>query len=300
MVPKMEEKELENYRKAGKIASEVREWSRELVKPGAKALDIAEKVEAKIFELGGQLAFPVNVCINDVTAHYSPKFNDETALQKTDLVSIDMGVHLDGYIADTAYSVDLSKKHGKLIKADEEALAAAIEIVKPGVLVAEIGKAIYEVITSAGYRPIENLTGHEMKQYELHAGLSIPSIEVPHKLKVEEGMVLAIEPFATDGLGRVIESKQAEIFSLMIPRPTRNRDARTVIEDVTPRKGLPFAERWLTKKIPPLRLDLAMRDLLANGTLRAYPTLHEKEKGVVSQFEHTVIVTADGCEVTTK
>jgi methionyl aminopeptidase len=296
----MDEKELENYRKAGKIASEVREWSRELVKGGAKALDIAEKTEAKILEMGGMIAFPVNVCINDVTAHYTPKFNDLTQLEKTDLVSVDLGVHIDGYIADTAYSVDLSRKNAKLIKADQDALAAAIELVKPGALVADIGKAVYEVITAAGYKPIENLAGHEMKQYELHAGLSIPNIEVPHKLKIEEGMALAIEPFATDGFGKVIESKQAEIFSLLIPRPTRNRDARTVVEEVAPRQGLPFAERWMTKKIPPLRLDLAMRDLLANGTLRAYPTLHEKEKGIVSQFEHTVIVTADGCEVTTK
>ena len=296
----MDDKELENYRKAGKIASEVREWSHELVKPGAKALDIAEKVEAKILEMGALIAFPVNVCINDVTAHYTPRFNDETRLEKTDLVSVDLGAHIDGYIADTAYSVDLSKKYAKLIKADQEALSAAIELVKPGTLVADLGKAVYETITAAGYKPIENLAGHEMKQYELHAGLSIPNISVPYKLKLEEGMVLAIEPFATDGAGRVIESKQAEIFSLMIPRPTRNRDARTVVEEVTERKGLPFAERWMTKKIPPLRLDLAMRDLLSNGTLRAYPTLHEKEKGVVSQFEHTVIVTADGCEVTTK
>ncbi len=296
----MDEKELENYRKAGKIASNVREWSRELVSPGAKALDIAEKIEAKILEMGGMIAFPVNVCINDVTAHYSPKYNDETRLEKTDLVSVDLGVHIDGYIADTAYSVDLSRKNAKLIKADQEALSAAIELVKPGALVADIGKAVYEIITAAGYKPIENLAGHEMKQYELHAGLSIPNIQVPHKLEIEEGMALAIEPFATDGFGKVIESKQAEIFSLLIPKPTRNRDARTVIAEIAPRQGLPFAERWMTKKIPPLRLDLAMRDLLSNGTLRAYPTLHEKEKGVVSQFEHTVIVTADGCEVTTK
>jgi methionyl aminopeptidase len=296
----MEETELENYRKAGKIASEAREWSRELVKPGAKALDIAEKLEARITGNGGLLAFPVNVCINDVTAHYSPKFNDETTLEKTDLVSVDLGVHIDGYIADTAYTVDLSRKHGALIKADQEALEAAIELVKPGALVSDIGKAVYDTITGAGYKPIENLTGHEMKQYELHAGLSIPSIAVPHKIKVEEGMVLAIEPFATDGYGRVIESKYAEIFSLMLSRPTRNRDARTVVEEMAPRQGLPFAERWLTKKIPPLRLDLAMRELLNNGSIRGYPALHEKEKGIVSQFEHTVLVTADGCEVTTR
>jgi len=296
----MDEKEVENYRVAGRIASEVREWSREFVVPGAKALDIAKTIESRIIEKGGAIAFPVNVCINDVTAHYTPKYNDGTMLGKSDLVSVDIGVHVDGYIADTAYTVDLSKKYASLIKADREALDAAIGLVKAGALVSDIGKAVYEAVTSAGYKPVENLTGHEMKQYELHAGLSIPSIAVPHKIRLEEGMALAIEPFATDGYGRVIESKHAEIFSLLSPRPNRNRDARAVVEEVSPRRGLPFAERWLAEKIPPLRLDLAMRELLGNGSIRGYPTLREVDGGMVSQFEHTVLVTGDGCEVTTK
>jgi methionyl aminopeptidase len=296
----MEPKELESYRKAGKIASEVREWSRELVKSEAKILDIAEKVEAKIKELGGEIAFPVNVCINDVTAHYTPKYDDETKLLKTDVVSVDLGVHIDGYIADTAYTIDLSKKYKDMLKANSEALDAALELIKPGALVSEIGKTVYTILADAGYKPIENLTGHEVKQYSLHAGMSIPNIEVPYKWKLEEGMVLAIEPFATDGYGRVIESKHSEIFSLVEPRPTRNRDAREIIAEVIDRESLPFAERWIAKKMSPLKLSAAMRDLLGSGTLRAYPTLHEKERGVVSQFEHTVIVTADGGEVTTK
>jgi len=296
----MEPKDIECYRKAGKIASEVREWSKELVKSNAKALDIAEKIEARIKYAGGGIAFPVNVCINDVTAHYTPKYNDELKLAKEDVVSVDVGVHIDGFIADTAYTMDLSKKYKDMLAANQEALDRAIELVKPGALVSEIGKAVHETLTSAGFKPIENLTGHEVKQYDLHAGLSIPNIPVPHKLRIEEGMALAIEPFATDGYGRVIETKHAEIFTLLEPKPTRNRDARAIIEEVAERQGLPFAERWLAKKIPPLRLDLAMRDLLGNGTLKAYATLHEKEKGIVSQFEHTVIVTTDGCEVTTK
>ena len=296
----MEQKELEAYRKAGKIASEVREWSRELVKADAKILDVAEKVEARIIGLGGGLAFPVNVCINDVTAHYTPKYNDETRIVKTDVVSVDLGVHVDGYIADTAYTVDLSGKYGKMLSANQEALENAISLIKPGALVSEIGKSVHETLRAAGYKPIENLTGHEVKEYDLHAGISIPNIEVPYKWKLEEGMALAIEPFATDGFGRVVESKQAEIFSFLESRPTRNRDARNIIQEVAERKSLPFAERWLAKKIPPLRLGLAMRELVSNGTLKAYPILHEKEKGVVSQFEHTVIVTKDGCEVTTR
>jgi len=296
----MEQKELDAYRKAGKIASEVREWSREIVSPDAKVLDVAEKIEAKIREMGAEIAFPVNVCINDVTAHYTPKYNDETRISKTDVVSIDIGAHVDGYIADTAYTLDFSGKYEDMLKANQEALVGAIALIRPGALVTEIGKSVHATLKAAGYKPIENLTGHEVKQYDLHAGLAIPNIEVPHKLRIQEGMALAIEPFATDGYGRVIESKHAEIFSLQEPRPTRNKDARSIISQVADRQSLPFAERWYAKTIPPLRLDLAMRELVSNGTLRAYPILHEKEKGIVSQFEHTVIVTKDGCEVTTK
>lgn len=296
----MEPEELESYRRAGKMASEVREWTKDLVKNGASILEIAEKTEARIKELGGEIAFPVNVCINDVTAHYTPKHNDETLLSKEDVVSIDLGVHVDGYIADTAYTVDLSGNYPNLISANKEALEKAIKLARPKAKVSDIGEAVQGVLSSAGYKPIENLTGHEIKQYDLHAGLSIPSIKVPYDWEIEEGMVLAIEPFATDGYGRVIESRNSEIFSLQQPKPTRNRDARDILAQVMERQSLPFAQRWLAEKISPLKLDLALRELLRNGSIKAYPVLHEKEKGVVSQFEHTVIVTADGCEVTTR
>jgi methionyl aminopeptidase len=296
----MEKKELEAYRKAGKIASEVREKSRELVKANAKLLTLAEKIEKMITDAGGMLAFPVNLCVNDITAHYTPKLDDESVLTKDDLVSVDLGVHIDGYIADTAYTIDLSKKYKDLVKANQEALDNALDLMKPGMEISNIGKTVQDTIKAAGFKPIENLTGHQMEQYTLHAGLAIPNIEVPYSRRIEEGMVFAVEPFATNGYGRVVESRNSEIFSLLEPKPTRNRDARDIISKVEDRESLPFAERWVAKKIPPLRMSLAMRELVSNGSLRAYPTLHEKEKGVVSQFEHTVIITKDGCEVTTK
>lgn len=296
----MDDKELKSYKEAGKISSEVREWSRTLVKEGANILEIAEKIEARIKEKGGELAFPVNICINDITAHYTPSFQDKTLIDANDVISIDLGVHVDGFIADTAYTVDLSGNHGKLLETNELALKNAISLIKPGTSVSDIGATVQKTITDAGYKPIENLTGHEVKQYDLHAGLSIPNIKVPYDWEVEEGMVLALEPFATDGYGRVIESKKAEIFSLLEERPTRLREARTLLKEIGPRKELPFAERWFTKKISPLRLSLALRNLVQDGILKAYPVLHEKEKGIVSQFEHTVIVTEKGCEITTE
>ncbi len=296
----MEDTELKSYRSAGKIAAKVREWSKSLIKENAKIREIAEKIEGKILESGGEIAFPVNICINDITAHYTPKWNDSTILTGRDVISVDIGVHIDGFIADTAYTIDLSGDYGRMRGVNEKALETAISIIKPEISVAEIGKEVQRIIKDAGFKPIENLTGHEVKQYDLHAGISIPSIEVPYNWKIKEGMVLAIEPFVTNGYGRVIESKQAEIFSLEKIKPTRMQESRLILNEIEKRRKLPFAERWFAKKINPLKLDLVFRELLSNKILKAYPVLHEKEKGIVSQFEHTVIVTKDGCEVITK
>jgi methionyl aminopeptidase len=296
----MDEKELAAYRKAGKIAKDVREWSRRLVKPGAKLLDVADAIEKKIATEGGGVAFPLNICVNDITAHYTPKYNDETVVGEKDVVSVDLGVHMDGFIADTAYTIDFGGKHGRMLTANELALDKAIELVKPGAGVREFGKTVQETLKKAGYKPIENLTGHEVKQYNLHAGLSIPNIPVPYDWKLKEGMVLAIEPFATDGLGSVVESRQAEIYSKAAHKPTRVSEARKFSELVEDRGMLPFAGRWYAKEIGILKLNLALRELLSKGVFKAYPTLHEKGGGVVSQFEHTIIVTKDGGEVITR
>jgi len=291
--------EFEKYKKAGKIASEIREWSKGLIKPGAKALDIAESIEKRILD-NAEIAFPLNISLNDNAAHYTPSYNDTLTLNEEDLVTIDMGVHVDGYIADTAYTIDLSGKNEKLVEASKEGLRIAIETIKPGISVSKVGEAIEKTIKSYGFKPIENLTGHELKPYVLHAGLAIPNIKVPYDWKVEEGMALAIEPFATDGSGRVIESKNAEIFSFLAQKPTRMREGKILLQEVEKRKGLPFAERWYAKKMHPLKLKMVLKELVDREALHSYPVLHEREKGLVSQAEHTILITKDGCEVTTE
>jgi len=299
----MNKEELDKYIESGKIASEVRGWSKTLIKENANILDIANKIELKIRGLGGEIAFPTNICINDITAHYTPKFNDKTIIQENDVVKIDIGVHVDGFIADTACTIDLSGNYSNMLAANEKALNNVIKLIKPGASLTEIGEIVQKTITDAGFNVIENLTGHEIKQYNLHAGLSIPNIPIPYEKKIDEGMVLAIEPFATDGYGRVIESKHVEIFSLIEKKPVRMREARALIDEAEKRKGMPFAERWFLQNerpMNPMKLQLILQDLVKRKILKQYPVLHEKENGIVSQFEHTVIVTEKGCYVTTK
>ncbi|MFH1055164.1 MAG: type II methionyl aminopeptidase [Candidatus Altiarchaeota archaeon] len=296
----MEKAPLESYRKAGKIASETLKFGSGLVKPGVKYLDVAEKIEKKVADLGAGLAFPVNLSVNDAAAHYTPKYGDTTVFTDKDLVKVDIGVHVDGYIADTAVTVDLTGKYGKMMEANEKALQEAIKLVKPGVSVSAIGETVQKILSKAGYKPIENLTGHELKQHDLHAGLSVPNIKVPYDWTLEEDMILAFEPFATDGAGHVIESRNAEIYSVISEKPTRMRDARMLLDALSEREGMPFAARWYGKKISPMKLHLMLSQLTQAGILRAYPPLHDKGKGMVSQYEHTLIVTQDGCEVTTR
>jgi len=295
----MESDVLEKYREAGKIASGVREWSRGLIKPGAKALDVAEAVEKRIKDKGADIAFPCNVSLNDVAAHYTPSAKDDLAFGEGDMVTIDLGAHINGYISDTAYTLDLSGENGALVRASEEALEAAIATVRAGVSVSKIGEAIEDAIRARGFKPIENLTGHELKQYELHAGMAIPNIPVPFDKKLEEGQAFAIEPFATDGRGRVVEGNRTEIYSFLQMKPTRLAEGKKVLQLGEERRGLPFPERWFSD-MNQFKLKMALRELTKRDALHGYPVLHEAEKGLVSQTEHTMVVEKDGCEVTTR
>ena len=153
----MQKQELEDYKKAGEISIKVKEFARELIKPDMLLLEIAQKIEAKIYELGGKPAFPVNLSIDDIAAHYHPKADDET--KATGLLKIDLGIHVNGFIADTAFSLDLTKdnQHKELIQASQEALNNALALLPKNPSLSEIGKTIQESIEAKGFSPIINL-----------------------------------------------------------------------------------------------------------------------------------------------
>lgn len=288
----MENEVIEKYKKAGNIAKEVREWSRELVKEGVKTLDVAEKIEAKIISLGGKMAFPTNISINSIAAHATPKINDETVFKKGDLVKIDIGVHVEGFIADTAYTIEVgTKEWASLIKASEDAVNAAIKEIKPGVSISRIGNVVEEAIKKHSFVPIANLSGHEISEYDLHAGMTIPNFNNKSSQVLKKGMAVAIEPFATNGLGQVIETKDSEIFKLIDARPVRQPIARKILDYVIKEhRELPFCKRWVAKKVGGFGLEMAFQELVRAGVLHNYPVLKEGKEGMVSQTEHTVLV----------
>ncbi len=210
----MEKEILDKYIKAGKIASEARNYGKNLIKVGASLLEISDKIENKIKELGGELAFPVQISMNDVAAHNCADPDDTTKLKKGDLCKLDIGVHIDGYVADTACSVDLGDNND-LVKASEDALTEALKIIKPGTTLAEIGETIKNAISKYGFSPIKNLSGHGLSKYVIHGPPTIPNFNTHDDTKLKEDDVIAIEPFATNGFGMIYESEKANIFSLV-------------------------------------------------------------------------------------
>ncbi len=293
----------EEYKKAGEIAASVMKDVLKLIKPGVKINEIVEFVEREILKRGGNIAFPCNLSVNEIAAHDTARIDDDRKLKEGDLVKIDLGVHVNGYIADMAKSIIVGKGNKEkelLIKASEEALDEAINKIKPGVKSNEIGKVIEETIRSYGFKPIVNLTGHFLSRYNLHTNKVLFNIYTRHYFEIKEGDVIAIEPFATNGYGKVIDEAEALIYKFLKRKPTRNIYARKLLDYIERRyPHLPFCERWLKDIMPKINLYSALRELINIGSIYAYNILREKDRGVVSQAEHTVIVKKDGCEIIT-
>lgn len=291
--------EVENYVKAGRIACRVLKEVENLVKPGTKLLEIAEYVENRIYALGGKPAFPVNISINSVAAHYTPVPGDESVIPSGAVVKIDIGVHVDGYIADTATTIALDEGYRLLCEATRLALEKALEVVGPGVKLSEVGYIVEQIVKSYGFRPIYNLSGHNLDRYLIHAGEVIPNHRDRLVLgSLKSGRAYAIEPFATNGRGYVREENAVTIYALK-PNPKKlsklSQEVREVLEYVyEDRKTLPFALRWYAKRFSIEKLRSAMNVLVDNGLALAYPVLVEIDKGVVAQYEHTVILTNKG------
>jgi len=291
----LQSEQYEKHREAGRILAEVREEAVERVEVGASHLAVAEFVEERIRELGGEPAFPMNISVDEEAAHATPSADDEETFGE-EMVNIDIGVHVEGWLADSAITVDLSG-NDDLVAASADALEAAIDTVEPGVETGHVGAVIERAIEGHGYNPVVNLTGHGLGHWEQHTPPNIPNREVSQSVELEVGDVVAVEPFATDGGGKVKEGSAEEIFALENESSIRNREARQALEQITDEfRTLPFATRWLDVSRP----GMALRRLKQRDIVHGYPVLKEEDGRLVSQKEHTVIVTEDGCEVTTR
>jgi len=276
---------------------------RSFVREGMPIIEICEKVEELIHDKGGEPAFPCNVSINEVAAHYTSPPNDNHNIPPKSLVKVDIGAHIDGYIADTAVTICFNPEHENLVRASEDALKVAVKTIHAGISTVKLGSTIQKTIqTYGGCKPVSNLTGHQIARYLIHTGKSIPNVSHLIGSKIREGEVVAIEPFVTiaNAAGRVKDGDEKTIFRLVKRKSLKNLHAKNLLSYIeTNFKTLPFSERWLKGVVPKEQHFTAFQELFRSKCLMAYPVFIEASGKPVAQAEHTLLVVKDGCMVLT-
>jgi len=277
----LDENAVRCYIEAGKIASRVKQYIKPKIKPYVSLLEICKLVEYEINSQGGIPAFPCNICVNEVAAHYTATPNDNKVIPPGGLVKVDIGVHIEGFIVDTAFTVNLSPADRALVMAAEDALRKAISRVVFGFKLEDFGNTVEPEVRLRGFKIVRNLTGHEISRFNLHAGLSVPNVSnsgIRHTIK--RAVVLALEPFVTyaHGAGEVVETQNYTIFKL-------NKRIKGAPDLYAKFRGMPFCERWLESPLEssPMALD----------SLYRFPVLIEKFRVPVAQAEETVLVLPD-------
>ncbi len=283
------EEEISKYSEAGAIVAKLRKEMLSGIRVGDKLLGIAEKIEGAIFKADAKPAFPVNISVNDAAAHYTPQIGDAKVVESGDLIKIDIGAHIDGYLADMAFTYC---SHGDpLIDAAEKALEAGKSVIKPGVKISEISAAIQDAIESTGFGPVVNLSGHGVGRYKFHGDFSIPNVATKNDRVLAEGDVVALEPFVSESAVHVDESEPVEIFQFSQKKPVRSMEGRKILDLAeNDYGGFPFAKRWLAKHVSPFKLKMALMELEKIGALQTYPVLKDMQGRKIAQAEDTIIV----------
>jgi methionyl aminopeptidase len=294
---------LGSLREAGRVASAARDFGARLIVAGTRVRDVCQAVDEEIERHGAAPAFPTQSSRNELAAHYCPSPEDETAYAEGDLAKLDVGVHVDGWVVDTATTVSVGDVPGNrpYVEAARAALDGALALLAPGIEVRRVARTIQQTVTSFGLRPMRNLCGHGVGRYTVHCPPPIPNVaDQSGSERLAAGSVFAIEPFATDGLGLVAERGPAEVFRLD-PRRDGNGlpGERAVLEAIRSFRGLPFARRQLAA-LPRAAVETTLGALVARGVLHGYPPLAESTGGRVAQAEHTVYMSPDGPVVLTR
>lgn len=299
---KYDDDAIKKFRLSGKILRETREEMKRFVREGMPIIEICEKAEKLIREKGGNPAFPCNVSINETAAHYTSPPNNEKRIPEKSLVKVDIGVHVDGYVTDTAFTACFNPEYEILVETAEQALKAAVDHIHPGMPTSKIGGIIEGTIKNRGFKPISNLTGHSVGRYLIHAGTSIPNVPQMSLSKIKLGEVCAIEPFVTlaNAAGRVEDGTEVTIFRFLKSKSLKNPYSKQLLKHIEENfRTLPFAQRWLQGVVPKEHYREAFKELLLSKALTGYPVFIEASRKPVAQAEHTVLLVKDGCVVLT-
>ncbi|MDD2531838.1 MAG: type II methionyl aminopeptidase [Candidatus ainarchaeum sp.] len=290
----MDSSEVKSYKEAGVVWAKAIKYAQKKAKDGLLLFDLAEGIEKLIVDEGAQIGFPVNLSINEQAAHFTPKFNDTNTLKESDVLKVDLGTAVNGFICDGAITINLNNEHAKQIEANELALANAISVAKLGEPVEKMGAIIEKTLKDKGFNPVYNLGGHGVSKNNIHDWPSVPNHSGGTSDKLKEGVAVAIEPFASTGVGEVRDDVIVEIFSLVEKKGVRSPVAKQILNMLDKYEGRPFAERWIRKeldgKVSDFGLTLGLKELMKNKSIHTYPGLKEAKGTIVTQIEKTIII----------
>ncbi len=279
--------DLDKLRRSGRISATALAHGRKLIVPGARLEDIQREVERVIRELGGAPAFPAQVSRNHIAAHYCSPPGDPTTVQPGDIVKLDCGTHVDGYVTDNATTVDLRDGENSLLcTASRMALENAISVMGPGVSLTEVGRQVETTIQSLGFKPVRNLCGHGVARFTIHCAPSVPNYA---------------DPKASDGKGFIDAEGKPEVF--MLTRDVRPKDnlSGDLQRALAQSDGLPFARRDLVRWLgSEPKAEEALKTLAKKDLVEQFPPLCEKPGVRIAQFEHTIFIHENGAEVMTR
>jgi methionyl aminopeptidase len=285
----------ENFITAGKLAKEVRAYGLSLIVPGASYMEIYNKILTKIDSLNAKPAFPPQMALNDTAAHFLPAPGEDIVLSD-ELLSLDIGVLYNGAIGDCAGSIDLSGKSGDLILAAEACLKAAQDVLKVGLPIREIGQAIEEKAREFGFESVKNLSGHGLGEFKIHTDPSIPNYDNGDETLLTPGMTFAIEPFVTNGSGKIYDAGNPMIYSFVAKKPVRSPSSRSILKTIETFEGVPFSIHDIMRlsKEPLFKIKFALRELLSLDIIMGHAPLVEEKHGLVAQAENSVLIDDDG------
>jgi methionyl aminopeptidase len=299
----MMSKELDqSFVKAGEITRDVRRLVESRDWRGKTYLEICEFVEGEIRRRGGEPAFPCNVCADSVAAHYTAIVEDAKTVPEKTILKVDLGAAVDGFPTDTSTTLCYNDDLLDMVEATKSALSEALKSVKSGSRTSDVGRAVQTYAAKRGYLPIQNLSGHSLDQYVVHAGTSVPNVWSPSPSSFHAGHVYAIEPFFTleTGSGVVVEGENANIYSIVSRKRVKDSKLDSFLDAIwNSRKTLPFAARWFAEGYTKAKLDEMLERLRNMKIIRSYPELVEAKGTPVAQAEHTIATTENGFQILT-
>ncbi|KAK7203315.1 peptidase M24A methionine aminopeptidase [Myxozyma melibiosi] len=299
---------LNDLRKAAETHRKVRQYAQKYIRPGLTTTEIAETIEnaARALAEGDGLeagvGFPTGLSLNHVAAHYTPNAGDTTVLQYDDVMKVDIGVHVNGRIVDSAFTVSFDPKYDKLLEAVKDATNTGVREAGIDVRMSDIGAAIQEVMESYEaefdgkthqVKAIRNLNGHNIRHYLIHGDKSVPIVKNNDQTKMEEGETFAIETFGSTGKGYVHSSGECSHYSRDADAghvPLRLNKAKTLLSTIDKNFGtLPFCRRYLDR-LGEDKYLLALKNLVQAGVINEYPPLVDVKGCKTAQFEHTIVL----------